>query len=59
MGQNVSQKGSTWAKKTPLSTPSGPVSLLEKYFFDPFWDYFLTKKGPFSKHVEIFRGPNV
>ena len=49
--------GSKWAKNTCLSIPNGPGSLLEKCGFDPFFTFFWSQNGPFSRHFGIFHGP--
>ena len=56
-GSRCVTTGSKWAKNTCLSIPNGPRSLLEKHVFDPFFSYFWTQKGLFSRHFGIFNGP--
>ena len=49
--------GSKRVKKTCLSIPNGPRSLLGKRVFDSFLSHLWSQKGPFSRHFGIFRGP--
>ena len=48
---------SKWAKKTCLSIPKGPRSILEKRVFDPFLTHSWSQNGPFSRHFGIFHEP--
>ena len=54
---NSVKTGSKWAPFTCLCTPNGPGSLLEKCVFDPFFNHFCSKSGPFSRHFNIFHQP--
>ena len=56
-GQNSVKTRPKWAQNTCLCTPNGRGSLLEKHIFDPFFTYFCSQKGPFSRHIGIFHGP--
>ena len=50
--------GSKRAKNSCFSIPNGLGSLLKKQVIDPFLTHFWSPNGPFSKHFEIFHGPD-